>query len=584
RPSSDLPTGESAKSLNQVVTDALEHLHPVQKQYFTNYGHELHLLNDVLIRRKTDGPSVLMVPALYRYEIMMSAHDLIGAHRGIDTTYKRLQEKFDWPGMLTHIRDYVKTCDACQRFRAPNPKRRLELRPIVSEYFNHIVQIDFEQLSRTPSGYQFMLVIVDHFTKWADAYPMKDLSAKAVAKIIFERWICVHGPMRILQSDQGPQFEARLFQKFAKRMGIVKIRSTAYHPQTNGLVERQNRTLIAMLRVYLSRHQDNWPEKLPTVLFAYRTSVHQTTKQTPYKTVYGIEAPTSLEWYFPDFKMDYDQDPELALAAALERDLQASNEVVRHNHDTSQRRQKIQFDKRIHGHADHQVNDLVLIFMPALRTGVKQVRKLRPRWVGPFRVIEVIGDRNYRLDVPNFPDGKVVNWENTIKYETRMGHIFVTDVGDIDFDWDTRIIWGFEETTPFNEEERGQIACEEEQAGIEPDAPKRHNLRDRAKLRPPTQEDYIFADFEEETDEEQVPPDEEKDQVESSDNQSSSDEQKDQPLPIDSSSSESDNIREWPHNVGPLAAKPGFMSPTGQRVGHAWAPVKDTVHPVECTT
>ncbi|MCP4195357.1 MAG: transposase family protein, partial [Planctomycetaceae bacterium] len=500
---------ENDLAMKAQIRCILEAVTPMQKQYYTKNGAELHLIDGVLVRRKHYGEKVvqlIMVPALYQYEILVNSHDLQG-HRAVEKTYERARQKYDWPGMLTHIRDFVHSCDTCQHFNCPNPKLRLELKPIVSKCFNDIVQIDFEQLSQTKTGFTYMLVIVDHFTKWADAFPMKDTTAKAVANVIFERWICVHGPMRVLQSDQGPQFESRLFAQFNKRMGIVKVRSTAYHPQTNGLVERQNRTLIAMLRVYLSRYQDDWDEKLHIVLFAYRTAVHCTTKETPYRAVYGAEARTCLDWIFPQFSFEEGDGVNLSWDEILRRDIRAANEVVRANHGTAQRRQKQHFDKRIHGHADHQVASLVVIYVPQVPTGPNQVRKLRPRWVGPYEVIEVIGDRNYRVKVPGYENGKVVNWENTCKYDVRMGHLVFTDELDLRFEWDSREIW-VSELEPFNEEQPGQVACDEEKKGVEPSIQKKHGLRDRAKITPPHVDDFVYGQdsFFEEDDENDYEP------------------------------------------------------------------------------
>ena len=132
--------------------------------------------------------------------------------------------------------------------------------------------MNFEIFPKTKSGHQYLLMIIDHFSKFAQAHAVKDMTAATAAGIIWSKWVSYYGPMEYLQSDKGTQFEAECFNRWAKQMGITKVRSTAYHPQSTGLCERQNRTLIGIIRTFVNNHQDIWDIYLDSALMAYRST------------------------------------------------------------------------------------------------------------------------------------------------------------------------------------------------------------------------------------------------------------------------------------------------------------------------
>ena len=151
----------------------------------------------------------------------------------------------------------------------------------------------------TPTGNRYVLVIVDYFTRWAEAVPLSAITAEAVALAFVHGWVSRFGAPRRLHSDQGSQFEARLFQSLCTILGIRKSRTTSYHPEGNGLVERLNRTLIHHLKAFVGPTDVHWDIHLPLVLLAYRAAVHSSTGFTPSRLLYGAELRLPADLVFP---------------------------------------------------------------------------------------------------------------------------------------------------------------------------------------------------------------------------------------------------------------------------------------------
>ena len=133
------------------------------------------------------------------------------------------------------------------------------------------------------------MVINDYFTKWTDAFPLRNHTARVVAHALVTRWIVYHGVPAQILTDQGPEFESTLFKCLARLLQARKVRTSPYRPQTDGQVERFNRTLLNMLSAYVTESGLDWDSHLPYLLLAYRSSVHASTGCSPQLMVYGRE-------------------------------------------------------------------------------------------------------------------------------------------------------------------------------------------------------------------------------------------------------------------------------------------------------
>ena len=162
---------------------------------------------------------------------------------------------------------------------------QFSLQSIESSDFNEVVQIDHQKICMTDSGYNQVLVMIDHFTKFAEAVPCITASAEETCGHLINTWIARHGCPMTFQSDNGTAFVGKLTKDLMRRSQVAQAHSTTYHPQTNGLVERQNRTLVSMLRVYCSRYMTDWDRYLSQVMGAYNSTQHSTTGVTPHMRV-----------------------------------------------------------------------------------------------------------------------------------------------------------------------------------------------------------------------------------------------------------------------------------------------------------
>ena len=168
-------------------------------------------------------------------------------------------------------------------------KMKFPLKSVESSEFNEVVQIDHQKICMTESGYNQILVIIDHFTKLAEAVPCQTASAEETCDHLITHWISRYGCPMTFQSDNGKAFVGDLTKELLKRSHIAQAHSTTYHPQTNGLVERQNRTLVNMLRVYCSRYMTDWDKYLPQVVGAYNSTQHSTSGISPFMMLTGRE-------------------------------------------------------------------------------------------------------------------------------------------------------------------------------------------------------------------------------------------------------------------------------------------------------
>lgn len=230
-----------------------------------------------------------------RQQIISDVHQGIGdnckakamaSHRGRDSTYQKCSERFFWHNMLGDVAEFVKRCEMCQKHGKMEKLISPELQsvPVPSEVMKQI-GIDICNLPEV-DGYKHLVVCIDYFSKWSEAKPLKDKLAESVSKFLYEI-ICRHGCMRIQINDQGKEFVNEVITNLHEMTGVDQRITSAYHPQSNGLCERQNRNIKESLVKVLNAKPSEWPYVIEGVLFAHRVSKHSSTKFSPFFLMYN---------------------------------------------------------------------------------------------------------------------------------------------------------------------------------------------------------------------------------------------------------------------------------------------------------
>lgn len=224
------------------------------------------------------------IPPKFRKEIFLSIHTL--SHSGIRSTRKLITKRFIWPNINKDCQLWCRACQECLRSKIQRHTHSALMDfKVPSERFQHI-HIDIVGPLPPCQGFRYILTMIDRFSRWVEALPLQDQSAETVAKGLISAWICRFGTPQRITSDQGRQFESQLFSSLSKYFGIQTSRTTAYHPQANGLIERQHRTLKASLRCHLQQNR-SWVDALPLVLLGLRTAVKEDIGYSSSELIYG---------------------------------------------------------------------------------------------------------------------------------------------------------------------------------------------------------------------------------------------------------------------------------------------------------
>ncbi|KAG6453520.1 hypothetical protein O3G_MSEX008200 [Manduca sexta] len=307
-----------------------------------------------------------------------SVHNL--SHPGIRTTRKMVSKHFFWPSMNKDIGQWAKACSQCQKSKVsrhtisdlgkfPNAAR-----------FEHVHVDIVGPLPTSPQGYRYVVTIIDRYTRWPEAFPVQDINADTVSKCIYEGWIVRYGcPVRIT-TDQGRQFESNVFSKLMKFLGIHKIRTTPYHPQSNGIVERWHRSLKAALMARL-HNRTTWVDELPTVLFGLRAAVRTDNEVSAAELTFGKTLRLPGEFY--DTSTDNDpNDPH-----SLPKKIRKTISTYRPTRDTL-------CSRKIFVNSDLQNCKFVFVRDDTVH------KSLKPPYDGPFKVLER-DSKVYKIQFPN---------------------------------------------------------------------------------------------------------------------------------------------------------------------------------------
>ena len=337
---------------------------------------------------------------LLRFKLVLEHHDQAYAgHWSVEKTLAQLKQSYYWPTMSNDVQEVVDTCGVCQRSRFQKKVDRAPIRFIEAQYPWEVVTVDFVSgFAPTKRKHTAICVICDRFTRMMHAESCKDHeTARETAKIMIRRIFRAHGCPRVVLSDRGAQFDSELWRCFWEMMGTRVHLATTHHPQSNGLTERMNRTLIGLIRKVTQHRKNDWDELLPLLEFAYNQTPNSTTGVAPFEAQQG---------YLPVV-------PSTLLAAAhwqkqcrggvkefitsVRKDYQRIHKVLRETEEKALESVKAREDARRKA-PEFFVGDEVLVYWEPFLTYSTQPRKQRFRYQGPFIITEVKHPHCVRLD------------------------------------------------------------------------------------------------------------------------------------------------------------------------------------------
>jgi len=347
-----------------------------------------------MYRRQPNGKQPV-VPETLIQEIIRDNHDRINvAHPGIQRNYRPVSLNYWWPSMRKSIENYVKKCDSCPR-RKSTRKFIAPLGEVEEPTFpSPITSVDVTgPYPTTPRKNKYLLTSIDHFTKYAEAFPMPDQTAETCARVYATKIITRHGTGSKLITDQGRAFMLSFFRETCKILGIRKTHTTSYHPQSNGMIERLHRDLHAGLPHYVNSANTNWDIVVPFYLISHRATTHSTTGFIPFFLLHGGEiilpSHEDLKARVTGENLDHRRRLE-----NLKTSLKTSHKTAAKANRSSHQNNKNLYDRKAKTRK-FEVEDLVYLYNPNMKPD--RSRKFYRPWAGPFKVTRRLSELNYEI-------------------------------------------------------------------------------------------------------------------------------------------------------------------------------------------
>ena len=368
-----------------------------------------------------------------RQRILQEAHNApYSVHPGVTKMYQDVKGMYWWNGMKKDVAQYVASCLTCQqvKFEHQRPTGLLQELPLPEWKWERISMDFVVGLPKTQKGHDSIWVIVDRFTKSAHFLAVNTTYTVAqYAQMYLDSIVALHGVPVSIVSDRGPQFTSRFWQKLQEALGTKLDFSTAFHPQTDGQSERTIQTLEDMLRMCVMDFGGSWEKYLPLVEFVYNNSYHSTIGMAPYEALYGRKYRSPSCW------MEVG-DKELEGPEFI-RETSEKVPIIQERMRTAFSRQKSYTDPRRRD-VQFGVGDHVFLKISPMKGVMRfgKKGKLTPRYIGPFEILDKVGNVSYRLALPpNFGHVHPVFHISMLrKYVPHPSHILQTQEIEVDKD------------------------------------------------------------------------------------------------------------------------------------------------------
>lgn len=352
-------------------------------------------LQDIRIRI-TICKNLVQTPGLDEREAIIKENhaSAYGGHKGITKTYNRLRGNYYWNTMKQDIQNFIQKCRQCQlkKLTRVKTKQPMIITDTPGAAFDKISMDIMGPLPVTNNGSKYILTIQDLLTKYSVAVPLKEATSLSIADAFTKRFICIYGAPKALLTDQGANFLSSLMKNLTKKFNIQHYKTTAYHPQSNGSIERSHHVLMEYLRTQVDR-EENWDQYLELSVFSYNTSMHEGTKYSPYELVFGrlARVPSAHSKIEENLEMTY-QDYLTDLFNNL-YDVQAA---AQRNLIQAKEKSKYYYDRKLNLQTFRVGSYVFLLKEP-------QKGKFAIQYSGPHQVIELLPNNNVKILVQNKP-------------------------------------------------------------------------------------------------------------------------------------------------------------------------------------
>ena len=392
---------------------------PETKRYWAQW--ELLKLQNGILQRRWETPSgsksmwLDIIPRSMRRSLLAEMHGSIASgHFGVKKTLQRLRKRAYWLEMRRDVTEWCRGCEVCIAKKGPQQTPQAPVQVVQVGAPMERVAVDVAgPFPVSTSGNRFVVVVIDYFTKWPEVFPVPNQEAATVARVLVDGFFSRFGVPDELHSDQGRNFESALFKECCELLGIKKTRTTPLHPESDGMVERFNRTLVQELAKRCRHGQTDWDLHIPTILMAYRSAEHEATGHTPAELMLGrdLRLPVDLIMERPPTS-DNESVPTTEYVRSLRDRMCETRATVEKNLKMASGAMKKRKDIRATMKPLEQ-NDRVWLFNPQRKKGLSP--KLSSPWDGPYLVTQRLSAVTYRIRKGNSGKEKIVHFNRLWK-------------------------------------------------------------------------------------------------------------------------------------------------------------------------
>ena len=367
---------------------------------------QLLIKNGLLYHKTQQGPAdeivfQFVVPQRHQNAALDGCHQE-AAHQGQRHSTTLMQEDFWWPGMTQDLRNRIKKCGRCRKYETAPPV--VPMKPLTCSGPGELLHVDFTSIEETvplkeEPVIRNVLVLRDHFSKYVVAYVVKDQTARTATKTLRNGYFGLFSVPAYLISDQGKAFTGHIITHLCDLYGVQKLRTSPYHAQTNGQVERMNQTIIRMIGKLEQDKKACWSKHLPELLLAYNTTCSTVTGYSPYYLLFGRRLRIPVDYLFPTLHDSPHQTKMEVSVVAMQKRLKEAFAVARCLTSEEAAKHCCYYDCKA-GAVALQPGDVVMV----CTDGFVGKRKVKDQWEDGGFIVESQLEDVYRVKYPTSDD------------------------------------------------------------------------------------------------------------------------------------------------------------------------------------